>query len=576
MSPEQVRGEPADARSDLFAFGAVLYEMLSGRRAFGGRSAAETMSTVLRDEPSVLSGGEVQVPSRLERLVRRCIEKNPAERFQSARDLAFALSTALEVQEEKAAEADPSPSIVVLPFANLSPDPDDAYFSDGLTDEIITDLSRIRELRVVSATTAFRLKGSDKAISAIGQELKVRYALQGRVRKSGQAVRVTTQLIDVGDDRTVWADKYTGDLERVFELQESISQSIAGALQLHLGRSLRTPNPEAAAVYLKGRHFFRQATGAGLQQALECFRQATELDPNYAPVFAWMANTLVWLTSAWDAPPVRETMPRAQSAAQRALQLEPNLVEAHVALGNVATYYDWDPRAAERSFREALRLNVNDADAHFWYSMCLIYLDARFGEALGHLRRALELNPLDPLFQVQRVFLYYFTRDFERAIEQADQVIALEPFSGFGHYVSGTALATAGKTAKAMVALNRAIDLDGRGAHLVAWLGVTHALAGRREEALACLGELEAGEREGKNVAAWKLCIHAGLDDPDQVMRCLNEAYEERSASIIYHLVHPLTDCVRDDPKFVDLLRRMNLEHLAAYRGDPEWKPRRV
>ena len=333
-----------------------------------------------------------------------------------------------------------------------------------------------------------------------------------------------------------------------------------------------TANLEAYNLYLKGRHHLRQGTAEGLQKALECFERATAIDQDYAPALSGKALTLVYLSAAWNALATDETMPKARSAARRALELEPHLTEAHVAIGVVA-YSDYDPRAAETAFAEALRLNPDDADAHFWYSSSLMWLDARLKEAKIHARRALELNPVDPWFQAQQTLVCYFGRDYDGAVAEGRRLTAQHPHWALGHYMLGVSLATAGHPTEAIASITRAIDLDGRGVHYVGWLGLANALAGRKADALDCLSELETREREGASVWAWQLCIYAGFDDTEQVIRCLNEAFEQRSTSLVFYLIHPLVDCVRQDARFVDLLRRMNLQHLESYRPERTWSP---
>ena len=414
MSPEQAKGESADFRSDQFYFGAVVYEMAVGRAAFRRNSSAETLSAVLCDEPLPMSEVRPDAPRSLRAVVGRCLSKQREERFPSTANLLEALQSPGDRFEETV----PARSIAVLPFENLSSDPEDAYFADGLADEIITDLSRIRELQVASSHSAFRFKVTEKSVREIGTELNFRYILVGRVRKSGGNVRMTAQLIDAGTDRTLWADKYTADLDHVFEAQEQVSQAIAGALKVELTGGVRPPNAAAAEAYLKGRHFYRQATGDSFEKALDCFEQATKSDPDYAPAYAGIATTLVWMAVAWQAIPAREAMPRARAAAERALVLDPSLAEAHVAMGAVATYSDWDPRLAERFFQEALRLSPNDASAHYWYTQSLVLLDTRFEEALPHARRATQLSPVDPWVQFWHCAVHFFSRDFEPAIER--------------------------------------------------------------------------------------------------------------------------------------------------------------
>jgi serine/threonine-protein kinase len=587
MAPETLRGAPADRRSDIWSLGVVLYEMVAGRRPFSGQTSFELSSAILRDEPEPLPP---HVPTSLRAVIGRCLAKDPAARDKQAGEVRAALETiAMTATWEGSSFAPPGQvvqmpshppistatdkSIIVLPFANLSPNPDDEYFGDGLTDELITDLARITNLRVAPSGASFRLKNTQKDLATIGRDLNVRYVVEGRVRKVGPSIRITAQLVDVLESRTIWADKYTGDLERVFELQERVSLSIAAALQLQLQPSKRAPQPEAVEAYLKGRHFFRQATNDGFVKALEQFRRATDVDPEFASAMAALAYTYVWMTAVSLALPAREAMPKAEAAARHALELDPRVPEAHVALALVATFYDWDLRRAESAFQEALRLNPNDADAHGWYTVPLIWLDTRFDVALDHARRAVELNPVDPWIRLHLCWTHYFRRDFERCIDETSRLIDVEPHWGMGHYFLGAVLATCGRASEAVTSIERGIALDGRGVHYVAWLGFGYAITGRRADALRCLAELEAHEQAGKSVWAWQLVIYSGLGNADQVMNCLEQAFEERSASLVFHLTHPLVDCVRRDSRFHRILRKMKVEHLVNYWPQREWLP---
>jgi serine/threonine protein kinase len=569
MSPEQARGEAADFRSDQFSFGVVVYEMAVARPAFRRNSAADTLSAVLRDDPPSIGDARPDLPPSLRAVVTRCLSKERGARFPSTARL-------LEALRSDRVDIQPAPlgrTIAVLPFTNLSSDPEDAYFADGLTDEIITDLSRIRGLQVASGPSAFRFKGTDKSTREIAAELNVRHILVGRVRKSGRQFRMMAQLIDAQTDRALWADKYSGDLEDVFEAQGRVSEAIARSLQVELAGGVRAPNAKALEAYLKGRHFYRQGTGDGLTNALDCFRRATEDDPDYAPAHAGIAQTLVWIANFYQEDAGREALPRARTAAARAIELDPRLVEAHVAMGAIAVWLDWDPALAKHSFREALRLNPNDANALYWYTHALIWLDTRFGEALAHIQRAVELSPVDPWIRWQHGLVHCFSRNFEAALERAAELVALEPSWALGHTYRGACCVFTGRLAEARACFLRSIELADEALPYLAWLGVTEALAGREAEARRLLKELDQHEHRDGNIDVWKLHVHAGLGHTEQVMRLLESASEARSASLIFMPTHPLVDCVRDDPRFAALLRRMKLDHLVDYRPEPAWRP---
>ena len=578
MSPEQAKAQPADTRSDIWAFGCLLFELLSGQRAFSGISSAEVLARVIECDPD-WTAIPATTPQRVAELVRRCLEKDPKRRLQGIGDAKLEIETAehemLSRQMSHAASFTSDKSILVLPFTTLSHDVDDGYFGEGLTDELIADLSRVADLRVVPSAASFRLKNTDKDLATIAREANARYIVEGKVRKAGRTVRITSELVDVRENRSIWADKYTGELEQVFELQERVSAAIAAALQLTLRPAPRSPKPEAREAFLKGRHSMRQATVAGLRDSVLYFQQAIEADPDYAPAFAALADAYVTLTQGWDALPALETMPKAQRAAQQALALDPNLADAHLALGNVSMFYEWSLPKAEACFQTALRLNPNYAEAHKSYAALLIWLDTRYDDALSHSERAASLDPFDPWVHVWAVFVHSFSRNFHKAIEQARRAIGIAPFYGFAHYALGCALASAGEPLQAIGSFERAISLDGRSSQSVALLGFTYALLGQRDRAMAALTELEEHESAGRNVATWKLHVYAGLRDADHVIHCLEQAIQQRSSSTLFILTHPYVDFVRRDPRFGALLTQAGLERFAAQRWT-EWHPKSI
>ena len=346
-----------------------------------------------------------------------------------------------------------------------------------------------------------RFKGSGKEPSVVAREVSVRYVLDGSVRRSGPLFRLTVRLVDATTGATVWSDKLGGRIEDVFAVQETLSRTIVDALRVTLmtqdatrlaaGPARRPTSAAAIEEYLKGRHFFALATADGLARAAECFRRATELDAEFAPAFAGLASTYVYMTIGWQALPSHETMPRAGAAARRAIQLDPRLAEAHVALGMVAMYYDWDPRSAEAEFREAIRLNANYAEAHSAYVRLLTSLELRFEEAIEHGRRAAAISPVDPWVLWYLGIAHYFARGLrgENRHPAADHR-ELHPHWGQGYFGLGVVLSTAGRPAEATASHLRAIELDGRWPQHVAWLGVSYALSGNEVGARQCLREL--------------------------------------------------------------------------------------
>ncbi|HEY6830479.1 MAG TPA: protein kinase [Gemmatimonadaceae bacterium] len=583
MAPEQVVGEIVDHRADLYALGLVAYEMLAGVAPFAGRSAQAMLAAQVMETPVSLAEKCPDAPAELVALVMQCLAKEPAARPESATAALAALDaiTAPQPVIERAPSRE-VPSIAVLPFENLSPDPADEYFADGLTDEIITDLSSIGGLRVIARASMMRFKKTGKEPRAVAREVGARYALDGSVRRAGPSLRLTVRLTDARDAAVIWSEKINGSVEDVFAIQEQISRTIVDAMRVALtpqdaqrlndSTRPRGANAEAIEEYLRGRHFFALATADGLAKSLASFQRATELDPSFAAAFAGFAHTSAFMTVGWQALPPRETMPKAQAAARRAVELDPRLAEAHVALGVVAAFYEWDLAAAERAFREAIRLNANYPDVFYSYAQSLMWLDTRFDEAVEHARRAVNISPLDPWALWYLGLAHYFGRNYEARIDIHHRLIALHPHWGFGYFGLGMTLSTVGRPAEATACHLRAIELDGRSPQHLAGLGASYTLSGNDAGALECLAELDAQERRGQAVWAWKLMTYAALGHADNVIRALEHAYEERASTLIIQLNHPFLDFVRVDPRFHALLRRMRLDHLISYRPTREFR----
>src|SRR5438128_72295 len=412
MSPEQVRGKGVDHRSDIFSFGAILYEMLSGRRAFQGESAADTMSAILKEDPPDLSDTNQNISPALERLVNHCLEKNPEARFHSASDLAFALETANAKLAVSSPGLSTSPSssaeyivtgikrhkisvllgllvlaiaivglawylhirnseiaiesIAVLPFANQNHDPDTEYLSDGLTESIINSLSQLSNLRVIPRSSVFRYKGKESDPLTVGKELGVRAVLTGRILQRGDNLIVSAELVDVRDNKQLWGEQYNRKTADALAVQQEIAQEISAKLRPRLsGEEQRqvakreTTNPKAYQLYLKGRYYLEKRTKEGTNKAIDYFQQAIDKDPNYARAFAGLADSYMLFVVAIPRSsfPPKETFPKAKAAAMRALQIDDQLAEAHTSLAQIKVLYERDWAGAEREFKRAFVVN---------------------------------------------------------------------------------------------------------------------------------------------------------------------------------------------------------------------------
>jgi eukaryotic-like serine/threonine-protein kinase len=557
MSPEQLRGEPADRRSDVFSFGALLYEMLSGRRAFGGGSAAESMSAILREEPAPLPG----VPLALEVLVRRCLRKRPEDRFPSGRDLL----AALEAASEGALSAAPEPpSIAVLPFANLSADPDQEYFCEGLAEELIAALSRLAGLRVAARSSSFRFQGRGTDLRRVGAELHVDRVLEGSVRKAGGRLRVAVQLVDVRQGYQLWSERYDRGLEDVFAVQDEIAAQVARTIAPALapresaaaGRS-RTRDLEAYHLYLRGRHSWNKRHQGGLQSAVRYFDQAVDRDPAYAAAYAGLADTYALLgLEIYGVLPPREAMPRAKAAAERALELDPALAEPRAARAWVRLHYDWDWAGAEEDFRASLELDPGLATTHHWYSF-LLSARGRHHEATAAARRAWERDPLSSIVNSNRLRAAYYARRFDEVLEAGQRLVEMEPEFGVHHFWVGLAQTALGRYEEAAVSHRRQAQLSGN--QVLGHLGHAWARAGRLADAEKMLEELRGRAGNHSVAAGHAALVCVGLGRIEEALSWLETACEARSDQMAFLDVEPLYDPLRDQPRFEALRRRVGL-----------------
>jgi eukaryotic-like serine/threonine-protein kinase len=565
MSPEQVRGRPADRRSDVFSFGAVLYEMLSGRRAFVAESPVETMSAILTQEPPGIEG----VPAGIDAVVRRCLEKEPESRFESGRELATTLGSAdLEGAPPPASEpAEPSPprhSIAVLPFMDMSVEKDQDYFCEGIAEELTSALAKVEGLRVVGRASAFRFKGQTGNLRRIGADLGVDKVLDGSIRKAGQRLRITVQLVNVADGFHHWSERYDRDAEDIFAVQDEITARVVDALRLTLDpRRARvrryTDDVEAYHLYLKGLYFWNKRHQGGLQQGRKAFEQAIDHDPSYALAYAGLADSYALLGyELFDVLPGRETRAQAKAAARKALTIDPSLAGPHAALGWVGFHSDWDWAAAEADFRRDLELDPKRATTHHWYSF---YLSAmgRFAEAREQARLAWENDPLSLIVNSNLGQPAYYARRFEEAAAAAGKVIEMDPAFPIGHFWLGIVRAAQERYDEAISEYEAFAAGIGGSTRALALIGNAHARAGDGAAARQVLRELEATAAR-RHVPAYHFAlVYVGLGERDEAMRWLEKAYEERSDQLAYLGVEPILDPLRSDPRFDALVRRLKL-----------------
>src|SRR5580700_6061081 len=552
MSPEQVRGQPADARSDIFSFGVVLYEMLSGRRAFDRGNAVSTMAAILHTEP-----GPIEAPPELASVMARCLRKSPSERFQNMAEVI----TALEVPEQ-----DPGPNkdscIAVLPFANMSGDKDNEYFSDGLAEEILNALTKLPELRVVARTSAFAFRGKDQDIRGIGETLGATHVLEGSVRKAGSRLRITAQLISIADGCHVWSERYDREMTDIFAIQDEISQAIVTVLKLKLARPgsraiARLPvEPEAYESYLKGRFFWNKRTEADLDRSIDYFLRAIELDPAYALAYAGLSDAYV-LLGIFGVRPPNDVYPKARAAAEKALEIDGTLAEPHAALGHVLTAYDWDFQRAEEEYSKALDLNSSYPTAHQWYGHLLAVM-GRYAEGVAEVTRARDLDPLSVPINAFVGLIYMKARQNREAVEAARKGVDLDPNNPFAHWMLARTLDAHNELPESVAESEKAARLSGGSHASTAQLGCAYARIGDTAKAHKIIDQLVELSRT-EYVSPYDIAIiYTGLGEKDLALVWLEKAYEERAVRLL-ELPDPAFDDLRFDPRFQDLVQRIGL-----------------
>ena len=576
MSPEQVRGEEADSRSDIFSFGSVLYELLFGESAFRSETDVETMTAILREDPPRLHGRGA-VPAELVRITAHCLEKKREERFQSASDLAFALGF-LEAEPSEPAPEAPSgrrtsgsrvsltmsdssrASIAVLPFRNMSADSENEYFSDGITEEIINALTKIESLRVASRTSAFAFKGRNEDIRRIGEQLGVRTVLEGSVRRAGSRLRITAELVNVGDGYHLWSERYDRDMEDIFAIQDEIALAIAITLKVRLlaadEGALVSPGTEDFEAYnhfLKGKYFFNRRVP---REAIAEFEQAISRDPGYAAAYTGLADAYC-IFGFYGGIPTLDAFAKARAAASKAYELEPESAEVHLAIGLVEHYYGWDFEREEREFLRAIELAPRLAAAHSWLGLQRSFLGDPV-EARRNAVRARELEPLSPNVHTNVAWTYFTQRDYASAEREMRKALELDPDALYPLWACGLTLRMQDRHEESVAMIEKAVALTERAqTWYLGHLGWAYGAAGRRADALQILDELR--DRSSREyVAPFHLAfVHLGLGDHDAAIAALELACEQRNALAWWPRSPPAFDVIRDHPRYGEFLKKI-------------------
>jgi eukaryotic-like serine/threonine-protein kinase len=613
MSPEQIRGDVLDPLTDIFSFGVVLYEMATGRQAFGAGTGGAIIEAVLTRAPVAVRSINPDIPERLEEIINKALHKDKSQRYQHAAEIRndlqqvergsdfawkpaerkadLAARTSANDGDASGPRSTPNPgtqsrtqqmsntpeaghtstirrervarvidSLAVLPFENASHDPENEYLSDGISGSLINMLATVPKLRVMAQSTVFRYKGREVDPQTVGRELNVRAVLTGRMMQSGGSLRIGTELVDVATGSRLWGAQYDRKPGDIFAIQDEISSEISDSLRIKLTRAEKkrltkreTQDADAYGLYLKGRHHWNKWTEEGFYKAIEFFQRAVNQDTSYALAYAGIADSYVLLGwNSYLSP--KEAFPKAKAAAAEAVRLAPDLGEAHTAMAAVLWLYDWQWEEARAEFEKSLALNPCYPTTNHWYAEFLMTM-GQHQEAIARMQNSQQLDPLSLIISVAIGWTLYMDRRYDAAIHQIRRTFELDPNYPVANWVLGLVLRQLGRYEQAIEEGEKGVEHSGGSPLIRASLAGTLGAAGKRGEAVRILEDLQA-EAKQKYVAPYFVAgIYAGLGELDRALDYLEKSFEEHSHWLIYLHMDPGMDALRSLPRFQDLLR---------------------
>lgn len=570
MSPEQSQGKEVDHRTDIWSLGVVLYEMLTGQMPFKGDYEQAVVYSILNEEPELITNLRSDVPTELQQVVQKAMQKEPTERYANLAELLTELKSMrkkLQVEDARllAEKEKPLPSIAVLPFVNMSADPEQEYFCDGMAEELINTLTKIENLRVPARTSAFAFKGEKIDMREIGRKLNVATVLEGSVRKAGNRLRITAQLINVADGYHLWSERFDREMDDIFAIQDEISMAIVSNLKVRLLRDeedklvkRHTEDPEAYSLYLKGLYFSFKASPEGIEKALQYFREAIDKDPNFALAYTGVAGAFSSL-AIFSLLPTKEILPKVKAALDKALELDDTLAEAHATAASMAFWFEWDWKAAENHFKRALALNPGMASCralYAWYQLAM----GRFDEAISEIKKAQELDPLMPLFYAQGTGIHLTVRKLDEAMDQFYKAIELDPNFGLAYFHGGRVYFLKGMMEEAISAFKKMLGLTPYPGWAECYLGMIYHLQGKKEKAENLLEEvIELKKKTYVSSVCIAILCHE-LGKLELAYEFYEKAIEERDILMPFIKVHPEHEKHRSDPQFKSLLKKMSLD----------------
>jgi len=566
MSPQQALGGEVDYQTDIWSFGVVLYEMVSGRLPFTGEYNQAILYSIINSEPETLPE---DTPPSIKNIIDHCLQKEPDKRPESMESIIESLNQISDdkhLSSKRLSSIRPKFRLAVLPFTNISSEPEDEYFADGLTEELISTLSKISELRIISRSSVAQYKVIKKSINEIGNELKVGTILQGSIRKSKGKLRISVQLIDINSEELLWSEDFNRKMEDIFSVQSEIATEVADSLKVRLVKKEKkalnqksTENIEAFRMYLKGRYYWNKRTKEGLEKGVAYFQEAIEEDPTFALAYSGLADAFIILGDYNHLLP-QEAYPKARAAAERALEIDDTLVQAYTSLARIKAVYDWDWPSAEEEFKNAIESNSKYATVHHWYAINLLVPLKRFEEAEVEIKIALDLDPLSMIINATAGLIHYYAGNTERAIHYYQKTIEMDPHFGAAYYFMSWALAQLQRKNDAIAAMEKAISIMGDSTVMKTELAYIFTVFDHKSIALQIIEQIrtvnnvtQPSPSEMYSIAA----LHAANENVESAVQWLERALNEKSFRLIYLDVDPWFSKLKTKSNFIKLLSKI-------------------